>query len=282
MMRLDAHQHFWRYEPVRDSWITPAMGAIRRDFMPDDLMSELAASGFAGCIAVEAAPSLEQTRFLLDLAHRHTFVKGVVGWVDLLSPTLDATLDAITGDPLFRGVRHAAQGEADDFLARDDVARGIASLTPRALTYDLLIHAHQLPAATALVTRLPDQRFVLDHLAKPRIREGLREPWGTQLRDLARRPNVWCKLSGLVTEADWGAWRPADLLPYLETALGAFGASRVMFGSDWPVCLVAARHDRVVRVIEDFAAQLSPDERSALFGGNAARFYGLGGTTKVT
>ena len=273
MMRLDAHQHFWRYEPVRDSWITPAMGAIRRDFMPDDLMSELAASGFAGCIAVEAAPSLGQTRFLLDLAHRHTFVKGVVGWVDLLSPALDATLDAITADPLFRGVRHAAQGESDDFLARDDVARGISSLTPRGLTYDLLIYAHQLPAATALVSRLPDQRFVLDHLAKPRIREGTREPWATQLRNLARRPNVWCKLSGLVTEADWGAWRPADLLPYLETALGAFGASRVMFGSDWPVCTLAASYERALAIVTDYIQRCSRAEQKLIMGENARQAY---------
>jgi L-fuconolactonase len=282
MMRLDAHQHFWRYDPVRDSWITPAMDTIRHDFMPDDLLNELAGNGFAGCIAVEAAPSLEQTRFLLELAHRHSFVKGVVGWVDLLAPTLDATLDTLCEDPLLRGVRHPAQGEADDFLVREDFARGISALARRGLTYDLLIYARQLPAATVLATRLPEQRFVLDHLAKPRIREGVIEPWAAQLRQLARRPNVCCKLSGLVTEADWSRWRAGDLQAYLDTALEAFGANRVMFGSDWPVCLVAARYDRVVRVIEDFAAALTADERAALFGGNAAEFYGLRVTTTAS
>jgi L-fuconolactonase len=274
-MRIDAHQHFWRYDATRDGWITDDMQAIRRDFFPADLEPTLAAHGFDGCVAVQADQSDAETRFLLDLARRHPFIKGVVGWVDLRSPRLDATLEALAAEPRFRGVRHMAQAEADDFLTRDEVVRGIGRLSRVGLSYDILIFARQLPAALALTSRLPDQRFVLDHLAKPAIKERALEPWATEVRALARRPNVWCKLSGLVTEADRAGWRPEHLRPYLDVAFEAFGTDRVMFGSDWPVCLVAASYERVVGVIDECAVALSAAERAAVFGGNAARFYGL-------
>jgi L-fucono-1,5-lactonase len=274
-MRLDAHQHFWQYHPTRDAWITDEMQAIRRDFVPADLEGVLTANGLDGCVAIQADQSLAETHFLLDLARLHPFIKGVVGWVDLVAPHLDDTLEALAANPRFRGVRHVAQAEPDDFLARDDVISGIGRLTRFGLTYDILVFARQLPAALNLTGRLPDQRFVLDHLAKPLIKDGALEPWATGMRALARRPNVCCKISGLVTEADWTGWRPAHLRPYLDVAFEAFGPDRVMFGSDWPVCLVSAPYDRVLGVIEEYAAALSATERSALFGGNAARFYDL-------
>jgi L-fuconolactonase len=273
--RLDAHQHFWRYDPVRDAWITPDMAVIRRDFLPADLAPELRANGMDGCVAVQADQSEEETRFLLELAHADDFIRGVVGWVDLRSPELDASLERFADDPRFRGVRHIAQAEADDFLARDDVIRGIGRLADHGLTFDVLVYERQLPAAITLAERLPDQPLVLDHLAKPRIAEDVLEPWATHLRELARHPNVWCKVSGMVTEADWTHWRPVDLQPYLDVAFDAFGTGRLMFGSDWPVCLVAGGYARVLEVVEAYADALPPDERSALFGGNAARFYRL-------
>jgi len=252
------------------------MGVIRRDFLPGDLEPVLGANGMDGCIAVEAHPSLEQTRFLLDLASRHAFIKGVVGWVDLSAPDLERTLDEFAHEPKLVGIRHPAQGESDDWLTRDDVARGIAGLTSRRLAYDVLIYERQLPAALALAARVPDQVLVVDHLAKPHIRDGAMEPWATNLRALAAFPNVACKVSGLVTEAAWDSWRLADLTPYLDVAFQAFGPRRVLFGSDWPVCLVAGRYDEVLGAVQAYTAGLSFDERDAFFGGNAVRIYGLG------
>jgi L-fuconolactonase len=275
MIRIDAHQHFWKYNRRRDGWITDDMVAIQRDFLPVDLEATLAAHRFDGCVAVQADQSPAETQFLLDLAARHPFIKGVVGWVDLRSPRLDETLETIAHDSRLRGIRHVAQGEPDDFLAHDDIIRGIGRLGHLGLTYDILVFDRQLPAALTLVSRLPDQAFVLDHLAKPCIKAGRLEPWAARVKELARRSNVCCKISGLVTEADWTGWRPEHLRPYLDVAFEAFDADRVMFGSDWPVCLIAATYDRVLSVIDDYAAALSAAERNGLFGGNAARFYGL-------
>jgi L-fuconolactonase len=275
--RIDAHQHFWRFDPVRDAWITPDMAVIRRDFLPEDLGPVLAANGMDGCVAVQADPSEAETRFLLELAHENGFIRGVVGWVDLLGPELEASLERFSGDALFRGVRHIAQAEADDFLAREDVLAGVERLADFGLTFDVLVYERQLSAAVAMVDRLPEQEFVLDHLAKPRIRDGDMEPWATHINALALRPNVWCKVSGMITEADWDRWRPEDLRPYLDVVFEAFGPERLMFGSDWPVCLVAGEYARVLDVVESYAAPLTAAERDGLFGGNAARFYGLDG-----
>jgi L-fuconolactonase len=252
------------------------MRVIRRDFLPDDLAPLLDAKGIDGCVAVQADQSEDETRFLLDLARRHSLIKGVVGWVDLQSPRVDESLGEFCTDPTFRGVRHIAQAEADDFLTRDDVVRGIGRLARFGLTYDILIFERQLPAALALTTRLPNQPFVVDHLAKPRIKERALEPWASRMRELARRPNVMCKLSGLVTEADWHNWRAADLRPYLDVALEAFGPTRLMWGSDWPVCLLAAPYERVLGIIVEYVSALSASERGAVLGGNAVQFYGLG------
>ena len=278
---IDAHQHFWRYDRTRDTWITEEMQAIRRDFLPNDLENVLAAHGINGCIAVQADQSDAETRGLLEWAGRHAFIKGVVGWVDLRSPTLEATLDSLATNARLVGVRHVAQAEADDFLTREEVIAGIGCLRRIGLAYDILIHARQLPAALTLTKRLPDQVFVLDHLAKPLIKDGVLEPWAAHVRELARRPNVFCKISGLVTEADWIRWRPEHLRPYLDVAFEAFGPDRLMYGSDWPVCLLAAPYDRVLRVVTDYATALSASERRALFGGTAIRVYGLAAKSRA-
>jgi L-fuconolactonase len=280
-MRIDAHQHFWRYRAETHGWISDSMAGLRRDFLPADLEPLLRGQGFTGCIAVQAAQSLDETRFLLELATRHSFVRGVVGWVDLLSPDLDRQLEHFCLDPRFRGVRHVAQDEPDDrWLARPDVVRGIGSLRRFGLTYDILVYARQLPAAVELVRHLPDQPFVLDHVGKPQIRDGRLEAWRNDLRALAAHANVSCKLSGLVTEADWQTWTTEGLRPYLETALECFGPERLMIGSDWPVCLLAGDYGRVVSVATDFVASLTADEQAAVRGANALRFYGiLGGTS---
>lgn len=275
MIRIDAHQHFWHHDPVRDTWITDEMSVLRRDFLPAELEAHLRVSRIDGTVAVQADQSERETEFLLALAEQHQFIQGVVGWVDLKSTELRNRLEHFCAFKRFRGVRHIAQAEPDDFLTRDEVVRGIGLLHEFGLTYDILVYAHQLPAALALVQRLPDQPFVVDHLAKPRIREGAMRPWAEQMRELARQPNVWCKVSGLVTEADWERWRPEEVRPYLDVVFEAFGADRLMFGSDWPVCLLAASYARVVELIDGYAAHLSVRERDDLFGGTAVRCYGL-------
>jgi L-fuconolactonase len=274
-VRIDAHQHFWRHDPARDTWITDAMAVIRRDFLPEHLRADLTASGIDGTVAVQADQSERETAFLLGLAERHPSIRGVVGWVDLLAPDLPQRLEHFGTFRRFRGVRHVAQAEPDGFLARPEVVRGVARLREFGLTYDILVYAHQLPSALALVERLPDQPFVVDHLAKPAIREGAVEPWAAHIRRLARHPNVCCKVSGLVTEADWERWQPGAMRPYLDVVFEAFGADRLMFGSDWPVCLLAATYPRVLELIERYAEQLSADDRHQLFGATATRFYGL-------
>jgi L-fuconolactonase len=275
VLRIDAHQHFWHYDRVRDAWITDDMSVLRRDFLPDELETRLADSGIDGTVAVQADQSERETEFLLQLAERHPFIRGVVGWVDLRAADLPNRLEHFCAFERFRGVRHIAQAEPDDFLERDDVVRGIGQLREFGLTYDILIYAHQIPAALALAERLPDQPFVVDHLAKPRIRERAMDPWAKHMRELASLPNVCCKVSGLVTEADWARWRPEDIRPYLDVVFEAFGPDRLMFGSDWPVCLVAASYRRAVELVEDYADHLSQAERDDLFGGSAIRFYGL-------
>jgi L-fuconolactonase len=273
--RIDAHQHFWRYDPVEYDWIDDRMDRLKRDFLPADLQPELAASGFTACLAVQARQTPDETRSLLALADAHDFIAGVVGWVDLRSPALEDELDALSGHPKLVGVRHIVQSEPGDFLARADVRRGIARLRPFDLVYDVLIYERQFPAAVDFVAAFPDQPFVLDHLGKPDIRHGRLDDWAAQLRAIARHPHVSCKLSGLVTEADWQHWTPAALRPYLETAIDAFGPARLMIGSDWPVCTVAASYRQVVQLVEDVIAGWSPTERDAVLGGTARRVYGL-------
>jgi L-fuconolactonase len=275
-MNIDSHQHFWRYDASRDSWITDAMQVLRRDFLLDTLASEMDANGIEASIAVQADQSERETLFLLDLAEHSDRIAGVVGWVDLRSPQSRERLQFFSQFAKLRGFRHVAQSEPDDrFLVRRDFVQGISLLQEFGFTYDILIYSKQLPAAIELVSRFPEQRFVVDHIAKPDIRSGHREPWATNIKAIARNGNVFCKLSGLVTEADWQHWKPADFAYYLDVVFEAFGAQRLMFGSDWPVCLVAASYQQVRELIEDYVSRCAPAERARIFGENAICFYGL-------
>jgi L-fuconolactonase len=252
------------------------MAALQRDFLPEDLASELEQNQVDGCIAVQAAQSEDETMFLLDLARRHSFIRGVVGWVDLRCDRLPARLQYFSQFPKLRGFRHIAQAEPDDrFLLRPDVLRGIGELRGCGFTYDILIYARQLPAAVELAARFPQQKFVLDHIAKPAIKAGEVAGWERHIHDLAALPNVFCKLSGMITEADWRRWRPGDLRPYLDIVFECFGTGRLMFGSDWPVCLLAGSYGQVKKIIADYTEALPQSEKDKIFALNAARFYGL-------
>lgn len=279
-VKIDAHQHFWRYDARQYPWIAEG-SPLQRDWLPADLAAVQMPLGFDGAIAVQARQSVEESEWLLGLADSDPRILGVVGWVDLRSERVGEDLDRLGRHPRWVGVRHVAQDEPDDrFLVRDDFVRGVSGLRERGLVYELLIYPRQLTAAIELVERLPEQAFVLDHAAKPCIREGSMEPWASQVRELARHGNVSCKVSGLVTEADHRAWRPEELRPYLEVVAEAFGPGRLMFGSDWPVCLLAAGYERVVEVVEGLVATWDPRHRAALFGGNAVRVYGLTSRTR--
>lgn len=272
--KIDAHQHFWRYNPAEHVWMTDQMASIRRDFLPPDLEPLLHRLGFDGCVAVQARQNLEETRWLLELAGRYDFIRGVVGWVDLRSPELESQLRHFAANPKLVGVRHIVQDEPDDqFMLRDDFRRGIAHLGHFNLAYDVLIYPRQLPAASRLVHAFPQQRFVLDHIAKPPIAAGTMEPWATGLRELAQAPNLYCKLSGMVTEARWQSWHPDDFRPYLDVVFEAFGPARLMIGSDWPVCTLSAGYEAAMSIVLDSIAQLPAAQKDDILGGNCARFY---------
>ncbi len=275
-MKIDSHQHFWRYDAARDAWITESMAVLKRDFLPDHLAAELIANGIDASIAVQADQSENETMFLLDLAEKNKHIAGVVGWVDLLSPRVGERLEYFSRFSKLCGFRHIAQGEPDDrFLAREDFVKGVAQLRAFDFTYDILIYSKQLPAAIELAARLPEQPFVVDHLAKPQLKSGKAAPWAAQMRELAHNKNVFCKLSGLVTEADSKHWKADDFKPYLDVVFDAFGVERLMFGSDWPVCLLAATYGQVKQLIENYVKGYSEADKEKIFGGNAARFYGL-------
>jgi len=279
--RVDAHQHFWRYDAAQYPWIDDAMAALRRDFLPQDLAPALQRAGFAACVAVQARHAIDETRWLLELADAHPFVAGVVGWVDLQSARAGADLEVLARHPKLVGIRHIAQAEPDDrFLLRPSFVEGLALLEEFDLAYDILIYSRHLPAAAELAARLPRQRFVLDHLAKPDIRGRAIEPWARDLRALAACPNVCAKLSGLVTEADWSRWTAADIRPYLDVAFDCFGAERLMVGSDWPVCTVAGDYARTMAVVVDYLTEHAAVDREAVLGGNALRFWKLAARTR--
>jgi L-fucono-1,5-lactonase len=279
-MRLDAHQHFWKYSAAEYGWINKSMGVLKRDFLPSDLAVRLAANGFDGSVAVQARQSLEETRWLLELAEENNCVKGVVGWVDLRSAELPAQLEEFSKSKKLVGVRHVVQDEPDDaFLLLPEFQRGIARLAGSGLVYDLLIFPRQFPAAIELVRMFPEQAFVLDHIAKPPIAEGtaagVLEPWMSGIRALAEFPHVACKLSGMVTEARWKEWTYEDFVPYLDTVFEAFGPARLMIGSDWPVCTLSAEYAATLGIVERYVERLSASERDAVLGENCARVYGI-------
>jgi L-fuconolactonase len=275
-MRLDAHQHFWKYNPEHHVWMTDQMEVLRRDYLPDQLRPLLKAAGFDGTIAVQARLMVEETAWLLELAVAHEFIKGVVGWVDLQSPELRTLLANFSRHPKLVGVRHVVHDEPDDhFMLRPEFRRGIGQLREFGLTYDLLLFPKHLPVAAKLVAEFPEQPFVLDHIAKPAIRQGRVSPWREDLRRLAQFPNVCCKLSGLVTEAEWKQWRAEDFQPYLDIVVEAFGPERLMIGSDWPVCTLSGAYAPTMNIVTDYIQKYPAAVREQILGGNCARYYGL-------
>jgi L-fuconolactonase len=273
-MRLDAHQHFWHYTPTGYTWMTEQMGVLKHDFLPQDLRPLLDEIRFDGCVAVQARQDLEETHWLLDLAERHPFIKGVVGWVDLCSDQLPNQLQQFAAHPKLVGVRHIVHDEPDDnFMLRPDFRRGISHLREFNLTYDLLLFPRHLPVALHLVEEFPHQPFVLDHIAKPGIAEQLISPWQENLHHLAKFPNVFCKLSGMVTEARWKQWQPGDFHPYLNVTCEAFGPERCMIGSDWPVCTLSGEYEAVMKIVIDYIRKFSVEAQTAILGENCARFY---------
>lgn len=275
-MQIDAHQHFWIYNAAEYDWIDDSMSALRRDFLPKDLKPELESTNFDGSVAVQVRQTLEETRWLLELAEVSPSILGVVGWADLRSPDLRSQLKILVRSPKLVGIRHIVQSEPDDrFLLQPEFLRGIAALEEFDLAYDILIYTKHLPVAAEFVQQFPRQRFVLDHLAKPPIKIGDIDTWANGIRRLAEFPNVFCKLSGLVTEADWQHWKPEQIVPYLDVAFESFGPDRLMIGSDWPVCLVAASYARALEVVMSYLLGKESRHREAVLGGNAERFWRL-------
>ena len=275
MIKIDAHQHFWQFDPVRDAWIDNTMKVIQRDFLPEDLQPVLAANKVDGCIAVQADQSETETEFLLQLAGENSFIKGVVGWVDLVAENVAQRLAHFSQNTIFKGIRHIAQAEAADYFLRKDVQKGIGQLHQFDLTFDILVFENQLPAAIELVRQFPDQKFVLDHIAKPKVSEGISEQWKADIKRLASCKNVSCKLSGMVTETAGFQWQKQEFTPFLDWVVSSFGVGRVLYGSDWPVCLVAAKYEEQLAIVEDYFAGFSAEERARIMGGNAIEFYNL-------
>lgn len=275
-MIIDAHQHFWQYHPVKDAWITDDMKVIQQDFLPQHLQPVLEQNNVDGCVAVQADQSEEETDFLLNLAAGHDFIKGIVGWTDLRNEALEERLAHYSQFSKLKGFRHIVQGEPDPaFIIREDFCRGIHLLSKYNFTYDILVYPVQLPAVATFVQKFPDHRLVIDHLAKPYIKTGDVDNWAKQMRAIAQHPHVYCKLSGMITEADWNNWEPAHFAPFLEVCLEAFSPDRLLFGSDWPVCQVAGSYSQVKGIVTDFISHLSPTEQAKIMGGNAIAFYGL-------
>ncbi len=272
-MRVDAHQHFWNYDSERFDWISDDMAELRRDFLPEDLYPILQSSQIDGCIAVQAVEHLRETDFLLELSETYPWILGIVGWVELAQDNLDELLDTWSSNSKLLGFREVLQSKDPEYMLRKDFIRGIRKIGQRGYTYDLLTYPHQLPAALQLVDACPNQFFVIDHLSKPDIKAGDWKGWKKSLQPFSERELVCAKVSGLVTEADWKKWDSGDLFPYLEIALELFGPKRLLFGSDWPVCLVAGQYEEVLGVIESFADQLSGEEKDAVLGENAQEFY---------
>ncbi len=271
--RIDAHHHLWRYRKEEYGWIGPGMEALARDFLPNDLEKELKASGIDGCVAVQAQQTIEETERLLSFADECEAIRGVVGWAPIASVEFAGVLEKWAARKKLKGLRHIIQDEADDdFINRRDFNEGIARISSTGLVYDILIYERHLTAAIDFVDRHPRQVFVLDHMAKPRIKERVLEPWRSRIVDLAKRDNVYCKISGMVTEADWTT---AGLQPYLDAVLEAFGASRLMFGSDWPVCLLASSYRRWFEAVTEFIASLSKSEKDLILGDVAKKVYSL-------
>ena len=282
-MRLDSHQHFWRFNPAEHGWMDHRMTVLKQDYLPGELQPLLSLLKFDGSIVVQARQNLEETRWLLELAGEHDFIKGVVGWVDLRSPELHSQLAAFSKYPKLVGVRHVVHDEPDDnFMLLPEFRRGIAQLREFGLTYDLLLFPRHLPVAAKLVAEFPEQLFVLDHLGKPDIRGRKFSPWQEDLAALAKHSNVYCKLSGMVTEAEWRQWQLEDFHRYLDIVFAAFGPERLMIGSDWPVCNLSGSYAATMKIVTGYLQKVSAGVREQILGGNCARFYGIKSGTGIT
>ena len=276
MPRVDSHHHFWKYNAEEYGWISDSMGLLRRDFLPKDLKREMDGAGIDAVVSVQARQTLAETKFLLEMAEQNPFILGVVGWAPLTDRNIGGILEQLAVNRKLKGLRHVLQDEADDqYVLREDFNNGIEAVHKFGLVYDILIYERHLPQTIRFVDRHPGQVFVLDHIAKPRIKDRILSPWREHIKELAKRPNVFCKVSGMVTEADWKGWTEADLKPYFDTVLEAFEPRRLMFGSDWPVCLVASGYKRWVDVVSKVIAPLSELERVRIMGGTAVEVYGL-------
>jgi L-fuconolactonase len=274
--KIDAHHHLWRYNAAEYGWLDDDMRALRRDFLPQDLVPELAAAGIDGTVAVQARQTLDETRWLLEMADQCDAIRGVVGWAPIAGEDFPGVMEEFEHRTKLKGLRHVIQGEPDEnYILRADFNSGILAMQGSGLVYDILIYERHLPQTIEFVDEYPDQVFVLDHIAKPRIGAGMMQPWADNLHELALRQNVCCKLSGMVTEADWKTWTPDTLRPYLDVVVDAFGVDRLMAGSDWPVCLVATEYARWFDVLRTYFAGFSESERDAIFGGTAIEVYQL-------
>jgi len=274
-MKIDSHQHFWNYHPDRQEWISTEMGRLKRDFLPEDLYPVMQAFQIYGCIAVQAEEHLRETEFLLELSDSHPWILGVVGWVEVAQDNLDEQLDSWSQVSKLLGFREILQSKESEYFLRKEFVNGIQKLGSRGYTYDILTYPQQLPAALSLVDKCPNQRFVIDHLSKPGIKTGDWKAWKKRLQPFGERELVYAKVSGLITEADWKNWSTQELYPFLEIALEIFGPKRLLFGSDWPVCLLAGEYMQVFEVIESFTNQLSAEEKEAILGGTAQEFYSI-------
>jgi len=275
MKIIDTHQHFWKYDPVVYDWITEEMSAIRKDFLPIDLAEVLKAEKIETCISVQANQTEAETEWLVKMADENDFIAGVVGWVDLRSNLIEEWLQYFKQYKKLKGFRHVLQGEEPSFMLQESFLHGISKLNEYGYTYDILIFPHHLEAALQLVKKFPDQRFIIDHIAKPSIKDGKIDEWKADMKTISKQQNVYCKLSGMVTEADWKNWSKENLTPYIDTVVNCFGTDRIMFGSDWPVCLVASSYEKWLNVIKEYFASYTMEEQEKIFSKNAIRFYNL-------
>lgn len=274
--RIDAHHHLWKYTAAEYGWLDGPMARLQRDFLPPDLTREMAAAGIDGAVVVQARQTVDETRWLLDLADSCETIRGVVGWAPIAGPDFPAMMEEFAERPKLKGLRHVIQGERDEhYILREDFNAGIRAIEGGGLVYDILIYERHLPQTIEFVDRHPKQAFVLDHMAKPLIAAGEVEPWAARMRELAQRENVWCKVSGLSTEANWTAWNAETMRPYLDVVVEAFGPRRLMAGSDWPVCLVASQYRQWFEMLRNYFAGFSTEEQNAVFGGTAIEVYGL-------
>lgn len=275
-MVIDAHQHFWKYSPQKQDWITHEMTAIQKDFMPSDLKKIYDIHKIDGCIGVQADQTKVETDFLIEQANQHNFIKGVVGWVDLRSEKVEDDLTYYKDHRIVKGFRHVVQDEPDpNFLLRKKFLAGISLLQKYQFTYDILVFPHHLGAVLEFVKQFPNQKFIIDHIAKPYIKDGFYDGWATLMAEIARHENVYCKLSGMPTEADCKTWTPKQIIPYMELVLETFGPDRILYGSDWPVCLLAGEYGKVKKLVTDFISKLSDNEQKNIMGNNAMVFYQL-------